>query len=323
MPDEEQTQGEAAQALWKWIPSSWSATSVWVTAFRVFRVSKSAVIDGPKVIDFTNARALVFHGKLKFPDFKHSGIVENDDDTYGLKIDFQPFETPDGRYLVLLTPLSSAVQQENEPLVRARIAYLTGIIAAVGGRNLVYERLTDFKVMPDSATGFSPVFENPGVFPAPDVTDARLVMLASVENAVSNMQPDEKQRAALSLRWFAAAVHELDGIDSFLKYWIALETLAMPETSNIKPINQLLSAAYGIDIAAAQNKFAVGRLSGFRSRMVHHGQLAPVDAALLKYIEALYVDVLFAQLGLTIEHRTASVLADSGFALTNYLHEHS
>src|SRR5216684_338281 len=51
-------------------------------------------------------------------------------------------------------------------------------------------------------------------------------------------------RVLLSLRWFEQALFD-HGIDAFLKYWIAVETVGMPDTSNIRPLIESLAVAYG------------------------------------------------------------------------------
>ncbi|MBD0325807.1 MAG: hypothetical protein ICV68_05215, partial [Pyrinomonadaceae bacterium] len=125
----------------------------------------------------------------------------------------------------------------------------------------------------------------------------------------------------LSLRWFESALYGKGGIDAYLKYWFAIETLGMPSTTNIRPLVESLSRAYGISHEEAQQKFSIGRLFGLRSRIVHEGQIISVHQNLTKYIEALYVDVLLEHLGLASEHRAEDVIDDPNFDLARYLYE--
>lgn len=63
------------------------------------------------------------------------------------------------------------------------------------------------------------------------------------------------------------------GVDAFLKYWIAIEIIAMPDSSNIKHLIEILADIYEIRKEDAKKNFGVGKIFGFRSKIVHHGFL--------------------------------------------------
>lgn len=109
-------------------------------------------------------------------------------------------------------------------------------------------------------------------------------------------------------------------MDAYLKNWFALETLGMPDTSDVRPLNDSLARAYAIPLKEAESRFAVGRLFGLRSRIVHDGQIVPIHARLLDYIAAIFVDVLFERLNVAAERRAELVSAMSDFRLERYLH---
>ncbi|MFH1114783.1 MAG: hypothetical protein V1792_12780 [Pseudomonadota bacterium] len=102
------------------------------------------------------------------------------------------------------------------------------------------------------------------------------------------------------------------GVDSFVKYWISLETLAMKDTTKVRPINEILAKCYDLTVKAATNRFHVGRLYGVRGDIVHKGVSKGIDLTLKKYLEAIYLDVLFHKLGLPCEHRAGSLLESVG-----------
>ena len=116
------------------------------------------------------------------------------------------------------------------------------------------------------------------------------------------------------MRWFESAIYD-KGIDSLLKYWISIETLAMPDTTNIKVINEILSSAYKRTLDEVRDLFEVGRLFGLRSSIVHEGFNVPIGWLLLKYLEALYVDILFGILGLPCESRAEEIIKNPEFSL--------
>ncbi len=81
-------------------------------------------------------------------------------------------------------------------------------------------------------------------------------------------------------------------MDAVLKHWVALETLVMPNTTDLRPVNEVLKRVYGKPMAEIQATFGVGRVFGLRAQIVHHGAIVPIDERLLRYLEALYADLL-------------------------------
>jgi hypothetical protein len=139
---------------------------------------------------------------------------------------------------------------------------------------------------------------------------------------MESLGPDVARRLRLANRWFVSAVHSGGGIDAFLKYWIALETLAMPDTTDVRPINELLARSYDVTPSEAAQRFGVGRLFGLRSRIVHDGQIVSVSGLLLGYIEAIFFDTLAAALQLAPEHRAAAVQTDPDWDFPRLLDGH-
>jgi hypothetical protein len=92
-------------------------------------------------------------------------------------------------------------------------------------------------------------------------------------------------------------MHEIKGVFAFLKCWIAIETLAMPDGTNIRPAILTLAAAYNMSEAEARDFFAIGRLFSLRGDIVHRGLTPRMDQYLLAYIEGVYVDLLAQVLG--------------------------
>lgn len=93
----------------------------------------------------------------------------------------------------------------------------------------------------------------------------------------------------------------------------------MPNTTDVRPLNNSLSRAYNLSRDTVENHFAVGRLQGLRSRIVHKGQIISIHKDLLDYLEALYADILNENLGLPCEERANRVKNNSESELNTYL----
>jgi hypothetical protein len=121
----------------------------------------------------------------------------------------------------------------------------------------------------------------------------------------------EAERIRLSLRWFDEAKRSR-GVDAFLKFWFALETLAMPDTTDISSIRSLLTAIYGLAGSQTEARFGIGRLFGLRSRIVHNGLRIELQPHLLSYMGGIYLDLLVHTLGFSAPKRAQAALDEAG-----------
>jgi hypothetical protein len=94
-----------------------------------------------------------------------------------------------------------------------------------------------------------------------------------------------------------------------VKFWIAVETLAMPNSTNILPIFESLARAYGIPLSDAKTRFPIGRLFNLRGRIVHRGEMLELPGAVLGYMSALFFDLLSELLLQPNEGRLAESLS--------------
>ncbi len=247
--------------------------------------------------------AVLIYGSLRYSAVRGTQLQATEDGRgFTWRVDIgEPLESPPGPYLVLYTPMDSEVQ------ARQRIEAVAGFIATFEGRALVYERLFDTTLEGDSMTVYSPTLEDPGMHGRPEVSDEYLGFLSIGASTLSGLPDDERNRAELALRWVDAAVHDL-GVDAFIKYWFAIETLAMPDGTDIRPVNEALAAIYGISVEAARNRFHVGRIYGRRSRIVHAGELHPIDARVLIYLLGLFSDLFRHVIAAPPAYRAARIL---------------
>ena len=298
-----------------------AASSLWVCCYQVVRTAPKLRDAAPHQIDLNLVRAVLFHGtfphtKIRDPEF----TVEQDIPTFAIS-NVSNEHAPKGDYLFLLTPHTIDGVPGVEEDTKSRLATAAGLLASVFGRNVIYRRYHEMvlNLRDGSASYFTPVLENPAWFPEVDTRPIRVRMPEQLSAAIQAQSSNDRNRIELSLRWFERSLFD-GGVDSFLQAWIAIESLAMPET-DVRPVVELMARAYELPYDEAVSRFSIGRLQGLRSRIVHKGQIVPIDANLMRYLEALYVDCLYATIGLPTERRSDIVRTAAEFDLSKYLHE--
>lgn len=244
-------------------------------------------------------------------------------DTGMLTASFAPREatTPPGIYSVVLLPYDVDGVPGVEPETRAKVGAIAGLIGAVGGRTLVFDKLYDNirSMSRGKTTAFSRAMLNPGALVVPRI-DAGRIGLAQAIGAAAFQESKEGARLRLSLRWFDASVQSDDNVDSFIRCWIALETFAMPDSTNIAPINEALVSVYGLsDSDTARDRFRVGRLYGLRGDIVHSGSPTSLNGAVDEYLRAIYVDTLLFMCAVPSDKRAEAVRSSNATALREYL----
>jgi hypothetical protein len=302
------------------VPTDWfrspETSTVWLRAYRVMRVGQDSLPDGIRTIRLHRVVAVLVFGTLKYLDASSPAQIISETEWH-LPSPVER-ETTRGCYLTLLTPYVVDGACGDEAATLNRLDAVSGLLASLNGKNMIYQHVFDNQVPVggNGVTAISPVFENPMTIPSPDISDSYLDFIETVDGAISGLDDHTQNRIQLSLRWFhSAQAHE--GVDGLLRYWIALETLAMPDSTNIKPLETLIASASGLSIEEARDRFCVGRLFGLRSRIVHDGSMVPINASLLDYVAALYGDVLLASVGLDSGSRTEAMLKD--FDVFGYL----
>ncbi len=137
-----------------------------------------------------------------------------------------------------------------------------------------------------------------GRFSQPAISESLVAAFEDIGSVLA-AHPDG-ERFGLALRWMDEATRT-EGVDAYIKAWVALETLAMPDTTNIRPMNEALGRIYGMSTDEASERFLTGRLAGLRASVVHDGDQRFVKDKLILYLHALFKDLLFHQM----ESRTA------------------
>jgi hypothetical protein len=197
---------------------------------------------------------------------------------------------------------SSVLEQEST-------LFAVSLVAAVCGRNAVFQHLftQEFSLAGEGAQAYSR-HEAPGSLGKPEVAGKQLAKVARASERIAILPEFDRNKVLLSLRWYQMGFGGL-GAEKFLMYWIALEALCMKKRTNIQPIREMLSSAYQMLLEDIEKNFRIGRLFEIRGRIVHKGEFIPLHFTYLRYMEALYRDLLFQRLGLPCERRAEFILS--------------
>ena len=226
---------------------------------------------------------------------------------------------PAGTYVVLTTPYEGGDARASQRTLDAA----EGLLRARWGAAVVYRSV--FENVFDLYTGqvvlhFAGV-DDPSFPDVPAVDDSEVRDLDALAGAIGGLTGEAGTRVALALRWLAMAGRER-GVDALLKYWIAIETLALPDgDTNVRHAETLLEAGYGLDKVAVRERFGLGRLQGMRSAIVHNGARVRFPGEVGKFLEALFLDLLHVWLGLPCPRRAAELETQGEFTWTDWLRD--
>lgn len=284
-----------------------------------YATQKPSLVDD-QIIDLAEARIVLTSSALDHMPRPRLGFnIVQVDESPGVQIAFSAepasIQTlPPALRLLVLTP-TDLDNPRSEQESRSRLAAAAGLLATLEGRSLLLARLFETTVSLD-ARGVTQHVSTPSFFVPPirepDVSETRWQLLAALASALDGLPPGDARRIRLSLEWFESVfdLSDRDPIEVALRAWIALEALAMPDGTNIAPINKHLAAAYGISTSEAAQRFLVGKLYRLRGLIVHDGGRPLIDASVLLHTQAVYIDVLFQVMGLPCEKRASASILD-------------
>jgi hypothetical protein len=232
----------------------------------------------------------------------------------------QSKEKPVAVYVMLMTPYQTDGGENDDAGATERLDVAAGLLAVFEPWTMLLEVAfeTPLNLQPGSSTLISPNFEDLDYFGRPRLDGPYRQMISAAATALSALPPDERGRVRLALRWHNMAVRE-SAIDAFLKHWVAIETLAMPDTTDIRPLIQALADHYGLSYEAARDRFQIGRVFGRRAAMVHNGDMRRPHQGLLDYLGAIFMDLVRHKLGAPLVGRAGQILAQPDFDLPSYL----
>ncbi len=269
------------------------------------------------ILDLPGIRAIMIYGSAKYIDNSGFEITYKQNGSPTIKPNPAPSTTEEGGHLLLVHPLIVDGKKESEAYVKKRVSAYAGLFAAHFGLNCAFK--LEFENIIECGQGnpsvHSPVFINPLVFGKPNFSPEHFSLFKALTESLPRLDEALLNRLELSLHWFESSTRNIVGMDSFLQMWIAIEVLAMPDTSNIRPLNDLLAGYYGITSQEAAERFKVGRILGLRSRIVHDGEKIPIHQDFSRYLENLYSDLVYATLSVPCQRRAESIIDELGVKL--------
>jgi hypothetical protein len=305
------------EALKDFFPTEWpgSEGKALVSLYRVVRCPLASFGPEPLVLDIGPVRTVVFWATIALPKtIWDTQFIEPGELRFAVQ--HAPSPPVEGRFCMLAARFSDDL---TKPVARAQIEAARGLLCSYHGRNVAYDQRAELALnlsTPQTTFG-TPGVENPFALPIPRLSVPERTQFFAATMRLNHPDGFPDGRIQLSCRWFSRAIDE-SGPDAFLRYWIALEALAMPDSTNVRPIIESLARSYRILYESAASEFLVGRMFGFRSEIVHGGSRRPVPGDVLSYIAAVYIDVLLELFDLPSEGRSREALHATGGVVSTF-----
>jgi hypothetical protein len=192
-----------------------------------------------------------------------------------------------------------------------------GFLTLIEGENSHYWHLTDrifhFPKENDSVLGKS--YKSP----ESKIAFNKGIQIDDFSKKVESLDENIQNRIHLAMRWLDGAKHEQNSLDEFLKLWFAIETLIMPDTSNIKPIKDFLQSAYSLDSNTISYTFNIGKIFNLRSKIVHEGKNIGIHSQLIEYLKGLVYDYICHITNSVFEKRALSIINDRKFPVHEWM----
>lgn len=213
--------------------------------------------------------------------------------------------------------LFSKYNSEEESKILSDLQTARGLLSNIEGKNSNYWHISDYILHfpKGNNSSVSPFIKMPDL--TPSFTTG--IKVEDISKRLSSLNQDVQSRIKLGLRWVDSAEHENQSLDEFLKLWFAIETIAMPDTTNIKPLVNRLASIYNIDPAKAQNHFEIGKLFGLRSNIVHNGLNIGIHEQLNRYLKAIINDIIMDICNYPTNGTTEQVLTDIKFKKSEWM----
>jgi len=286
------------------IPTEWHDQQVWVSCYRAYRLRKDELV-ATEHFELLDVRGQLFWGGA--PLFKSALRIEPQPDG-GVVVHSEPEgirHTPEGPYLMLMTRTDYPRAEED---TRSQIRSVLALLRLTLGPNIAVEPLSDlvFTASTSNVTALES-FRPPSASPPQYLDPGRRGSISDLHKSINGLPREERNRVELSLDWFFRA-SEAFGVDGFLMYWFALETLAMPGNKSLAAVVDKLGEIYKLDKSTVQARFRLGRLYGLRGNIVHSGLRPPIQTRVLDFVGAVYWDLLLHTLKLDARHAAGRIL---------------
>lgn len=204
------------------------------------RVEPPLALKGAKLMDIGSIRIALYRGEISYFDINkiEMGIK---DGRWSIKQPNEPQITKaEGTFVLFIVPL----RDNSHPVLSSAMNHIEAVASLspiLFGSHLIYEHVFDNVHSIDSngletISSFSGIIKNARPPGHVLVNNDLLVDYATVAHEFNTMSEERKSKFTVALRWHYKGLREVNPADEFLCYWIALETIAMPDTTNIRPI---------------------------------------------------------------------------------------
>lgn len=120
----------------------------------------------------------------------------------------------------------------------------------------------------------------------------------------------ELQRIGLACDWYWRSTQTSDLVTEYLELWFVVEVIAMPDTTNVRPVRERLAAAFGG--SEAEWGGLVGTHFGRRSKLVHGDAKREVEEQEVEGLRDLVQALLELELGIDNDERRGSLRSRAG-----------
>jgi hypothetical protein len=240
---------------------------IWLYCYRILRMDVERLESS--IIKFNGANCLIVYGNIPYLNMVNAHLSidplsNSDKNLFGYEM--LQKETNLDWHLLIIIPF-----EENEEDIERekRLQQYLSILVAVNGRNIAYEKIFENQInfTKKTRSSSSPVLIVPYIFKPIELTSKRVKIIEEAHKKILKLDEKPKNMVNLSLSWFGQATYS-SGVDAFLKYWIAIEVIAMPDTTNINPLIKILADVYEIRNEVARKKFGVGRIFDYPSKIL-------------------------------------------------------
>lgn len=132
-----------------------------------------------------------------------------------------------------------------------------------------------------------------------EINPTRLETEILQARACVSKNSDLLERFTLMSRFYTRSLEYDPSEEKFMMLWTSLEIHPMHNTSNIKPLRELISQIVGRPDKVVNEAIGIGRLYGIRSSLVHDGHLDKNQYKdVFGRLETLVHEVLRSMIGL-------------------------
>lgn len=277
------------------IPKEWfqdNCVNINSNIYKVDYLQDFHIPNGMKSILVDDVQLIIFKGELKHPQ-----IIDKKDEI--------------GSFLIVLMNTTSERNSDFD------LRVFSGLIAKACGRNSVKKFLfsSAFSICDSQFVSWysGEIKHSYGEINGPKFDDGSINGLINDYTKIKNLSNEKfKNRIRRALLWFNEAQNDI-GTISFLKYWIAIETLCKDEPIEkvycnkiikkappvLESLSRRLQEIYEIDDKTVREKFLLSKLAKLRAITAHHGKAPRLSIGFIRYCELLFVDIFSYELNQT------------------------